>query len=51
MWNLKHDANEPIRETEAKSRTQRTDRSPRRTWVGEGRHRSVGLADANWYIY
>ena len=46
MWNLKYDANEPIRETEKDSQKQRTDlQLPR----GKGREEWIGslrLADA-----
>ena len=51
MWNLKHDRNEPIYETETESRTLRIDWwLPRGRGVGEGCIGSLGLADANWYI-
>ena len=46
MWNLKYDTNEPIHETENESQTQRID-----WWLPRGRWgRSLGFADANWYI-
>ena len=48
MWNLKYDTNEHINEIETDSQTRRTDLwLPRGRGVGEGRSRSLGLADAN----
>ena len=51
MWNLKHDTNEPIYETETDPQTRIIDPLlPREMGVGEGRIGSLGLADANHYI-
>ena len=50
MWDLKDNTNGPICETA--SGTQRTDWwLPRRRELGEDRIGSLGLADANWYIW
>ena len=51
MWNLKHDKNF-IYETETDSQTYRTDLwfAKEEAGVEEGRIRSLGLADANYYI-
>jgi len=52
LRNLRCDTNEPIYETETESRTQRRDWwLSRGRALGEGWSRSLGLADANWYIY
>ena len=49
MWNLKHDTNELIYETD--SQTERTDLwLPRGRGAGEGWTGNLGLADANYYI-
>ena len=49
MWNPKYDSNEPIYKTD--SQTQRTDLwLPRGIGDGEGWIRSLGSADANYYI-
>ena len=51
MWDLKHDTNKLIYETETESQTQRTDlwlpmgRGLEDGWIGR-----LGLADANYYI-
>ena len=51
MWNLKDGTNEPIYQIETDSQTQRTDLwLPRGRGVGEVWIRSLGLADANYYI-
>ena len=51
MWNLKHDTNELIYETETDSQTQRTDMwLPRGRQDGEGWIGCLGLADAKYYI-
>ena len=50
MWDLKDNTNGPICETA--SGTQRTDWwLPRRRELGEDQIGSLGLADANWYIW
>ena len=50
MWNLKYDINQYIYETKTDSQIYRADLwLPRGRWVGEGRHGSLGLADANYY--
>ena len=50
MWNLKHDTNEHIYETDTDSQTHRTDLwLPRGRGVAEGWIGSLGLADANYY--
>ena len=49
-WNLKHDTNELIYETETDSHTQRTGWLPKRRGMVEGWIGSLGLADANYYI-
>ena len=46
MWNLKYDTNKLIYETETDSDTEK--RLP--VAKGEGWIRSLGLADANYYI-
>ena len=52
MWNLKHDTNELIYETETDSYTQRTDLwLPRGRGGGAGWIGSLGLPDANYYIH
>ena len=51
-WNLKYDTNEPIYKTETDSQTQRTDLClPKRTGEGVGSTGSLGLVDANYYIW
>lgn len=47
-WNLKHDSNGNISETEADSQMWRADWWLPGGW--EGRRGSLGLADANWHI-
>ena len=49
MWNLKYDTNQHIYETKTDSQIQKTDLYlPGR--VGEGRIKSLRLAQANYYI-
>ena len=51
MWNLKHDTNELIYQTETDSQTQRRDMCVCQGAVGGGRmNRSSGLAGANYHI-
>ena len=52
MWNLKYGTKEPTYETEIDSQTQRTDLwLPRGSGVEEGWIGSLGLADANYYLW
>ena len=52
MCNLKYDTNELIYETETNSQTKRIDLwLPRGRGLGEEWTRSLGLTDANYYIY
>ena len=44
MWNLKHDTNEHIYETERDSQTYRADVLPRRRGSGEGKEWEVGVS-------
>ena len=52
MWNLKYDSNELIYETETDSQTENRLVVAKEEGVcGEGWIGSLGLADANYYIY
>ena len=50
MWNLKYDTNKPIYDIKTDSQTRKTD-----LWLltgmGQKRIESLGLADANYFIY
>ena len=50
MWNLKHDINELIYETETDRHREQTSGCQRGGEVGEGRTGSLGLGNANYYI-
>ena len=51
-WNLNYDTNEFIYEIETDLQTQRTDlQFPRSGMWGEGWIGSLGLADANYYLW
>ena len=43
--------NELIYETETDSQTQKADLLPNGSWGGEEQRGSLGLADANYYVY